>query len=171
MYYTGIGSRQTPNIILKYMAKLAKILDEYSYILRSGGADGADSAFESGTMNKEIFLPWKGFNNNDSQLYDIKSESFEIAERFHPNWIKLSNGAKKLHARNVHQILGKNLDKPSYFVVCWTKDGKASGGTGQAIRIAKYYNIRIFNLFNKNQRLELTNYISNVTFFTECFKQ
>jgi hypothetical protein len=33
-------------------------------------------------------------------------------------------------------------------VVCWTKDGKSSGGTGQALRIAEYYSIPIFNLKN-----------------------
>ena len=39
---------------------------------------------------------------------------------------------------------------PSNFVVCYTPDGKASGGTGQAIRIAEYYNIPIYNLFYEN---------------------
>ncbi|NMA16004.1 MAG: hypothetical protein GX935_02005, partial [Erysipelotrichia bacterium] len=31
------------------------------------------------------------------------------------------------------------------FIICWTKNGSGSGGTGQAIRIAKAYDIPIFD--------------------------
>lgn len=51
----------------------------------------------------------------------------------------------KLQARNSYQILGLDLNTPSNFVICWTKNGKGSGGTGQAIRIARAYNIPIFD--------------------------
>lgn len=37
----------------------------------------------------------------------------------------------------------------SSFVVCWTSDGKDSGGTGQALRIARDRNIPVYNLYNK----------------------
>jgi hypothetical protein len=50
--------------------------------------------------------------------------------------------------RNAMQILGEDGNTPVEMVVCWTKDGKASGGTGQALRIAEYYSIPIFNLKN-----------------------
>lgn len=49
-------------------------------------------------------------------------------------------------SRNSYQVLEKDLNTPVEFVLCWTKDGKASGGTGQAMRIAKDKNIPIFNL-------------------------
>jgi hypothetical protein len=54
-------------------------------------------------------------------------------------------------------------------VVCWTSDGKASGGTGQAIRIAKYYEIPTYNLNNKEEKRDLTNLISNVRFLMDHF--
>lgn len=54
-------------------------------------------------------------------------------------------GARKLQARNSHQVLGLDLETPSEFIVCWTKNGKSSGGTGQAIRIALDYGIPIFD--------------------------
>ena len=47
-YYAGIGARKTPNHVLKYMELQGKLLAEKGYILRSGGAKGADSAFERG---------------------------------------------------------------------------------------------------------------------------
>ena len=50
------------------------------FVLRSGGADGADTFFEIGCdMSnglKEIYLPWNNFNNNLSQL--ILNENNDI---------------------------------------------------------------------------------------------
>lgn len=77
--YTGIGSRETPYEILQLMKELARLMSE-CFILRSGGADGADSAFESGCSGlKEIYLPWKNFNNNTSSLYRISPEATTLA--------------------------------------------------------------------------------------------
>jgi len=152
-YYTGIGSRQTPDNILILIKNIANYLCNKNYILRSGGADGADLAFESGANDKkEIFIPWKGFNNSKSELYNIPYEAFKIAEKFHPVWNKLSEPVKLLHARNVLQILGKDLKTLSSFVICWTKNGGLAGGTAQALRIAKYYKLPIFNLYFEHIR-------------------
>jgi hypothetical protein len=66
--YAGIGSRQTPDHVLAAITAVAKVLAERGYILRSGGAEGADTAFEKGAGKAtEIFLPWRGFNQNDSR--------------------------------------------------------------------------------------------------------
>lgn len=46
--YAGIGSRTTPGDILQIMTLIANALAQKDYILRSGGAKGADSAFWSG---------------------------------------------------------------------------------------------------------------------------
>lgn len=149
-YYTGIGSRSTPLIILDIFEKLGYIFAKSNLILRSGGADGADSAFELGCNvfkgNKEIYLPWKNFNNNNSKLYNIPNEAFIIAKKIHPNWNNLKDSVKKLHARNICQILGYDLKSPSKFVICWTPEGKAIGGTATAINTAKIYGIPVFNL-------------------------
>jgi hypothetical protein len=50
-YYAGIGSRETPSDVCSQMTELAKQLDAENWILRSGGAKGADSAFENGAIN------------------------------------------------------------------------------------------------------------------------
>lgn len=145
-YYAGIGSRKTPEHILKIMTKIAKGLDKMDYTLRSGGADGADLAFSDGSTNSEIYLPWKGFNGHRSNLYTIPERAFDIAAEFHPRWGRLKPGVRKLMARNVLQVLGPDLRTPSEFVVCWTPDGSGSGGTGQSLRIANYYRVPIFDL-------------------------
>lgn len=149
MHYAGIGSRETPTYALEYFSKLAAYLSTKGAILRSGGAQGADKAFELGcdrvNGEKEIYLPWKGFEKSSSNLIVWNTKAFEIAQSFHPNWERLSQGARKLQARNTHQVLGKDLETPSKFVICWTKDGKGQGGTGQALRIANHYGIPVFD--------------------------
>jgi hypothetical protein len=142
------------------MQQLASYFSTIGWVLRSGGADGADKAFEQGCTNvsgkKEIFLPWYGFNGNASQLYDIPEKAYDIAKQYHPNWNNLTNKVKRLMARNTQQILGADLTTPSTFVVCWTPDGCVShntrtcdtGGTGQAISIASTVNIPVINLYD-----------------------
>lgn len=156
--YAGIGSRSTPKDILRLMEDIGQDLARQGWTLRSGGAPGADTAFEKGALAgmdllllepwPEIFLPWLGFNERPiaSDYTDPTDAAFDLAGKFHPNWQYLKYGAKKLHARNSHQVLGANLDSPASFVICWTKDGKRSGGTGQALRIAEAFNIPIYDL-------------------------
>ena len=128
------------------------MLHARGWILRSGGADGADRAFERGVANrknKEIFLPWRNYNNRPDAPYDthlVVHKALEIAATIHPVWKDLSESVKQLHARNIHQVLGKNLDTPSKFLVCWTKGGKPVGGTRTAIIVAQENNIPVFNI-------------------------
>lgn len=147
-YYAGIGSRATPAYMCTRLYHIAKYLTLKGYTLRSGGADGADVAFEQGCDsllgNKEIFLPWKQFNNNTSELHNPTAAALELAEKIHPAWHNCTQGARKLHARNTHQILGIDLKTPVSFVLCWTHD---RGGTKQATRLADKLNIPIINLY------------------------
>jgi hypothetical protein len=155
-YYAGIGSRETPKNIIDQISDIASYLSDKNYILRSGHADGADLAFENSAEFAEIWLPWPNFNKqfpilknhihitispNDFKAYD----SVEI---FHPCPEKLKWYGRKLMARNYRQIVG-DIYSPtdSEFVICWTKDGKNSGGTGQALRIAESLKIPIYNLY------------------------
>lgn len=152
-YYSGIGSRKTPKDIMPNIQEVATLLDSKGYTLRSGGADGADTFFEDYSTRKEIYLPWKGFNNNESELYlenmdpEIVTKAEEISKKFHPRWNSLNKGGRSLMTRNVFQVLGNDLKTPVDFVVCWTETGKIEGGTGQAMRIARNMGIPIFNLF------------------------
>ena len=154
-YYAGIGSRETPNELNEVINLIAKYMHKNGYILRSGGASGADSMFEEALINitddSEIYLPWRNFNNNKSNFFYLSQEAYKIAEQYHPAWNKLSDAAKKLMARNTYQVLGYDLKMPSELIICWTRDGKEQGGTSQAMRIAKAYNIPIVNLFDEDK--------------------
>lgn len=173
MFYTGIGARNTPASILHIMRDLAFELANKGYTLRSGGADGADSAFEQGCDlaegKKEIYLPWKGFNNNKSDLYNIPDNAFKIAEHIYQpsRWKHLPKSVRSLMARNIQQVSGKNLDITTDFIACWTPDGcesastrkKKTGGTGQAIAYADRIYIPIFNLANDGAIIKIKKYI------------
>jgi hypothetical protein len=147
-FYAGIGSRETPPEIQAVMTDIARSLKGEGIILRSGGAGGADTAFEKGAGSlKEIYLPWKGFDGGKSTLYSYNDRHGEIARRFHPAWHRLSQGAQKMMIRNSAQIFGLDFLTRSSCVIAWTKDGQASGGTGQAIRIAQAYGVPVLNLY------------------------
>lgn len=157
IYYAGIGSRETPDNILDLMEKLASVLEDAGWILRSGGAKGADSAFEKGIKdsdNMQIFLPGYRFNGKTSLgsgFYDATflpsySEALKTVSQFHPSPNNLSEFGLKAMARNAMQVLGANLKTPSKVVIAWTRGGFISGGTGQALRIANHHGIPVLNL-------------------------
>ena len=46
IFYTGVGNRDTPHEYLEKMTVLASLLEKEGCILRSGGAEGADTVLE-----------------------------------------------------------------------------------------------------------------------------
>lgn len=163
--YAGVGSRKTPPAILLLMTGVARRLAAHGYTLHSGGAPGADLAFEQGAVAKTIFLPWYGFQSRPTAVHDIdqpSAEAFRVAALLHPGWDHLSQAAQKLMARNTHQVLGADLRSPVDFVVCWTPDGceteaarrRITGGTGQAIALASRWGIPVFNLYRRRAALD-----------------
>lgn len=167
MIYSGIGSRETPNDILELMFNIGAVLADKGFTLRSGGALGADKAFLDGCLRnqgkKEIYLPWDGYNNyrgdDDDFFYGCSNKAMQVASAVHPAWDKCSQGAKKLHARNIHIIGGVDLNTNSDFIVCWTPRGQSIGGTGQALRLANKLEIPVFNLYFENTLEELEKYV------------
>ena len=144
MFYTGVGSRNTPPEALKEMTALARELEKAGYTLRTGNAGGADAQFRGATRKKEVYYP-----------KDANARARAIAQEIHPIGKSLTpEKGLDLHARNTFQVFGKNMDSPSDFVIAWTPDaveshtqrGRNTGGTGQAIRIAGAHGVRIFNL-------------------------
>ncbi|MYE58242.1 MAG: DUF1768 domain-containing protein [Alphaproteobacteria bacterium] len=151
--WAGIGARKTPPSVLADMTALSRSLAEDGWRLSSGGAHGADSAFAAGipAEQRTVWLPWPNYNELSGPDCRVPSpermqECLATAERLHPAWHKCSQGARKLHARNVAILLGPQLDRPVDAVVCWTEGGAVAGGTGMALRIAAERGIPVFNL-------------------------
>lgn len=170
-HYTGVGSRETPADIVLMMNALGKKLADADWILRTGAAVGADQAFELGWVQHvqenpaftqaEIYLPWDGYEKHGRDgmfgcniLPDLDNpalykDALVIAEQTHPNWAACKRGARSMHARNVYQVLGRDLKTPSRMLIAWTpltRAGEPKGGTATAIRLAESYKIPCFNL-------------------------
>lgn len=167
-YYAGVGSRETPVDVQRLMWRVAEVYARRGWILRSGAADGADLAFERGCNYakgaKEIFLPMPGFNGRQAEADTGKGRviisspteaAIKLAATYHPSWERCSATARLMHARNCHQVLGLRLNAPVEFVMCWTKGAAGGGGTGQAIRIARFMKIPVFDLADEQVRLKV----------------
>jgi hypothetical protein len=94
-------------------------------------------------------------------MITVCERALAIAEHYHPAWHRLDQGGRLLMGRNSYQVLGPTLDTPVSFVVCWTSDGKASGGTGQALRIAADYGVPVFNLHDARSLGRLGDFVLN----------
>lgn len=114
-YLTGIGSRETPKEMTQLLSVLAAVMFSQGYVWRSGGAAGADEAFEQGVVTHphyhphlpppmEIYLPWNGFAAGgqaatgrskkwhspqhgyfDTKRFPLYEQAEQIALRIHPS--------------------------------------------------------------------------------------
>jgi hypothetical protein len=164
--YAGIGSRRAPGDVLELIERLARRLRQRGWTCRTGHAPGCDQAFERGAGRQaEVYLPWPTFERSvplqaGTIIERPEPEAFDLAAALHPAWPRLGRGVRALVARNGHQVLGRDLRTPVSAVVCWTPDAAtalreispATGGTGQALRIACRHGIPILNLARPDHR-------------------
>ena len=120
----------------------------------------ADAVLICGTyVLPEVFPELESIFKNNAKIVHIDLEAYEIAKRFHPAWDKLNQYSKNLIARTSHVIFGEKLDDPVRLIIAYTPQGKIIGGTGQALRIARAYGIKTFNLGTELGMRELSSYI------------
>lgn len=171
-FYSGIGSRETPDNILSLMEEFAMWAATHGYALRSGAAEGADSAFERGCIQRggkmEIYLPSPGWRGRRGAEYfppiEGDTRAMDMASEILPHWRGLKHFARLLHARNCHQVLGQDLATPSKVVICYTPDAVEAedkivigrtGGTATAIRLACRHSIPVWNLCREERVVAL----------------
>jgi hypothetical protein len=163
--YAGVGSRETPADVLALMEALGERLAAERWLLRTGLSPGADQAFYRGALHGggdvELYLPWPRFQEHarlDAERESVRAlaqpsaAACELAQRFHRDWEALEQPARRLLARDAHEVLGADLQSPAALLVCWTADGSLDGaelyddGTGQTLRIASEHGIAVLNL-------------------------
>ncbi|WP_028492645.1 hypothetical protein [Thioalkalivibrio sp. ALE19] len=153
-FYAGIGSRATPVDVQDLMRRSARALAARGFVLRSGGAEGADQAFEAGADDlrgaKTIYRPED----------DLPDWAFATVDRYHPAPERLKRWGRRLMARNALQVLGPHGDDPVAFVLCWTPRAEGRGGTGQALRIAADFGIPVFDLARPSVRRRVERFLS-----------
>jgi hypothetical protein len=154
--YAGIGARATPIDVINVMKQTAALLAKDGYTCNTGAALGADQAFATGALagfgKLQLFLPWSTYEKNwiknlqgdiSTYVFDTGAHRNALSSvyKYHPKANNLKNSVIALHARNYLIVSGVQ------FVICWTPNGKVTGGTGQALRIVQDTGgIRIFNL-------------------------
>ena len=171
--YAGGGSRQTPSEVLEAMADIAQTLGDAGTALSTGGAHGADKAFETGALRTDapitVHTPWPGYNGyrpgrdpeTDIDVVHPKPAStiqghayIDLAREHHPYWSRCSRGARALFLRNVSILAGALDDDgetlPVRAVIAYTPNGlptgREAGGTGHTLRTAAALGIPCMNL-------------------------
>ena len=171
--YAGVGSRTTPPDVLAGMSDLAQALGDAGFALSTGGAAGADRAFETGALRTDapvtIHTPWPGYNGyrpgrdpeTDIDVIHpkpgdaVRGRSFlHLARTHHPAWDRCRRGARALFLRNVSILAGALDDDGALLPVCaaiaWNPSGSAqgreAGGTGHTLRVAAELGIPVVNV-------------------------
>ena len=171
--YAGVGSRRTPPDVLDSMSDIAQTLGDAGTALSTGGADGADKAFETGALRTDapitVHTPWPGYNGyrpgRDPEthidiVHPTSTERLEgrtyadLAREHHPYWQRCSRGARALFVRNVSILAGAFDDDgrplPVRAVIAYTPNGlpvgREAGGTGHTLRTAASLDIPCVNL-------------------------
>lgn len=144
----------------------------------------------------DLILPYKGFNGNKHGLLVtdpiIRNRCRQILiEQVYsrlgsvPRFISLSDSqigdgpgqvkltgkesfTREAFIRNVCQVLRRDLEGLTDFVICWTPDGcidfsgykqGVTGGTGIAILLAASYNRPVFNLERDDHRRRICDFV------------
>ncbi len=151
--------------MLESIERVAARLAQLGWTMRTGMSPGVDQAFYRGALAGrgavELYLPWPAFqilarSRAEGRRVIVQAQPTDaacsLAARFHPGWRALSARERRLRARDVHQVLGRDLLSAAAFIVCWTPDGSVDGedprvgGSGQALRIAHARGIAVLNL-------------------------
>ena len=176
--YAGVGSRATPREVLAGMSDVAQVLGDAGFALSTGGADGADKAFEAGALRTDapvtVHTPWPGYNGyrpgrdpeSDIDVIHpkagdaVRGMSFlHLARKHHPAWDRCRRGARALFLRNVSILAGALDDDgavlPVRAVIAWNPNGSAhgreAGGTGHTLRVAAELGIPVVNLSERTR--------------------
>ena len=171
--YAGVGSRRTPQDVLDAMADIAQTLGDAGTALSTGGAYGADKAFETGALRTDapitVHTPWPGYNgyrpghglDTDIDVVHpkatdaIRGTSYaDIAREHHPYWNRCTRGVRALFVRNVSVLAGargvEGGTLPVRAVIAYTPNGlpvgREAGGTGHTLRTAAALGIPFVNL-------------------------
>lgn len=185
-YFTGVGGRMAPAAEMQLLMELAYKLTSEGIYNRTGGADGADTAVWNGTVKywkdsppkaswvyaDRLYVPWNGFKGHyvsskwgwiqSPESLGVQKEAEYIAKQVHTHWGNLKQAGRAFHTRNVLQVLGDFLNKPSDVLICWAitdKWGIPKGGTRTAWVLAKEHKVPCYNLFLDKDRKKMMQYL------------
>ena len=155
---------------------------ELGYTLRSGAAEGSDTAFQEGVCKvdpklTQIWLPKPNFNKKKVQhkypkcnYHNINEDMIDYAGNRYlslciiPYWDNLEEDIKRFHGRNYYQVFGvqsvvKGFPSDPDTRVCIyaapEKNGVVEGGTRSAVYLSRYLGVPTYNVLIPKQKEEL----------------
>lgn len=140
--YSVVGPKDTSEHYNTMMTKIASIFEDDGYILRTRGREGFEEHAVKGVDLKQnkVFIPGGEWNNGPSQ------EAYSVAWDHSNKWLDLSEENKKRSAYIVQVLLGAKLNNRSQFLITYTQDEETIPEVILAMRVAKHYGIRVFDL-------------------------
>lgn len=176
---TCVGSRETQTWVDPLMFIIGWILADKGIRTVSGGAVGPDGCFEAGARSYmvakkipnliEIHLPKDYSNGRPSHspyYHTINETGMAIATTvlidsgIMPWIVKVQDYVKKLHCRNVFEVLTVDMTGTD-MLICFAKEdrdkGTVGGGTRSAVLLARHFGIPVFNLAFMEDREMLFN--------------
>jgi hypothetical protein len=137
-WLTGVGSRETPESICHLMRMFAAVTYSLGYRWRSGGAKGADEAFEQGVLGHphyqpgtclddvtlQVFLPWNGYKpdpNSEERKYQdyakgyidaTKLSAYPQAQEMVPYYHPLGDRIRDPERRGIFGMHARNMFQP-----------------------------------------------------------
>lgn len=166
---TLVGSRRYTTTDEHRIEEIGRLLKALKVTGLSGNAEGCDTLWNDalGSSSMIHFLPWAGFGTPrpttslilDDAPYPLIHLAEELVTLVHPRADVLTDGPRKLHTRNMFQVLGTDLRSPTAAVIYCapeTPTGKVQGGTSSAVTLARHYGIPAYNLRKTEQYVELT---------------
>lgn len=161
-YYAGTGDREVPANIREMLTGYAKKLDSLGYILRTGGGEGCDEAFEAGAKNKELILPYSRYNNKRKGfIYTRTPGSYNSLKLLRCRSWRIRSYIIPLFERVYFELMGINNEPVSEFLLCYVTNTQHGCG-GHAVRIAKFGRIPVFNIAHEEDIARFDTFLSRL---------
>lgn len=164
-FYVGCGSTDAPEPILKLMTRLAGVMADKRFILRSAFQQGPDRAFRQGAKGKFFTYLYDEDFAGDSVCGippDITQSgaSATLARRLNPQFLMMPVAEKRREIAINSIVLGSSGDDLAKLLITWTADGatKPSEFTEQTGLVAKYltladrFGVPVLNLARRAHR-------------------
>lgn len=152
-----IGSRRLSAEQAERCRQVGARLAGLGALVVSGGAEGADLAFVEGALEAGgkalCVLPWSSYNaalipdGCERLVFNpaVHQDWLEMAREQHPAWGRLSQGARRLHARNSGILVGEAPSQRVSAVIA-QRAADRRGGTEQGLRLARALGVRLIDL-------------------------
>jgi len=178
---TYVKDGTVPATDVEKIVNIAKVLVGKGYVFRHTGNDKdalQNKILEIEGIKSETYIPWKKFNPNIEKptLFKVKGLAYRYAAGL-PNFLKFfkarSNPVRAIISREVHAMLGVDLDEPVGMVIMYNVTGDEApakrpefsklGNTHTYILLAAEANIPVFNIKNEDAVKRIATYIKHQT--------